>query len=96
MGLSIPSSRTVKRFFEAVHAQPVGMLCGHGCDDLDAVTVGVGLHNSHHGSARCHNGPKSIKVPSNSGCIDFNPAQHRNILFYGRHECLDRDFRPTG
>jgi hypothetical protein len=80
-GLVNPQVSNGEGFFEVVHAEPVGMLCSDGGHDIDAVAVGVGFNYGHYGRARGYNRSESIKVSSNSGRIDFNPGQHRNILF---------------
>jgi hypothetical protein len=74
----VPNSQCL---LEIIHAEPVGMTGGDGGYDVDAVTVSVRLHDRHHGSTRSYYRTESIKVSSNSGSIDFNPGQHRNILF---------------
>jgi hypothetical protein len=67
--------------FEIVYTQPVGMPGGDRCNDIEAVTVRVSLYNRHHASTWSYDGTKRFEIFSDSGRIDFNPAQHRNILF---------------
>src|SRR5688572_8164566 len=40
-----------KRFFKVVDPEPVGMMRSHGGNHIDAVAVGVCLHNRHHSRA---------------------------------------------
>jgi hypothetical protein len=70
-----------KGFFEVIYSEPVGVLRSDRSNDFEAVSVSVGFYNRHNGRARRHNGAKRFKISSDRGRIDFNPAQHRNILF---------------
>lgn len=73
-----------KGLFEVIHSEPVGVRRSDRSNDLEAVSIGVGFYDTHYGRSWRDDGTKGFKIPSDRGRIDFNPAQHRNILFYGR------------
>ena len=57
---------------------------GYRSDSRESVSVGIGLDDSHYGGVGGHNGAKRIEVSADRFDVNFKPAQHRNILFYGR------------
>ena len=67
--------------FEAIHAKPIRMLRGEGSKNFETVPVGVGFDDGHHRRAFSDDRMERLEVPSNSVRINFDPGQHRNILF---------------
>src|SRR4051812_42524459 len=79
------SERTdLETFVERIHAKPVGVLRGNGSDDIQTVSVSVCFDHSHYGRIWSDDTAERIEISADCIPIDFEPAQHRNILFYGR------------
>src|SRR4030095_11532483 len=71
-------------FLEIVYAKPVRRSGCDGPHGLDAMAVSIRFDNRHDGGPSSHDRTESFEIVLNRGCIDFDPGQHRNILFYGR------------